>query len=146
MSLLIDRERIALAVQQPWAELIVRGIKTIEVRSTSVRVRGPIYLYASRKPSPLSDATVAAERLGLDLDVLPRGVIVGAASLIECRPAAIADAEAACLAPERLAGRTAWQFAEPVRFPAPLSVRFQPYGIWFYPFRRRAATGESDSR
>jgi hypothetical protein len=27
-----------------------------------------------------------------------------------------------------------------VRFATPLAVRFLPYGVWFYPFRRR---GES---
>ncbi|MGC1272784.1 MAG: ASCH domain-containing protein [Planctomycetaceae bacterium] len=132
-----DHDRIALAVQQPWAELIVRGIKTIEIRSTSARVRGPIYLYASRKPSQLPDAAVAAERFGLDVDALPRGILIGQADLAESRPAKADDAAAACVTAERLAGRTAWRFANPKKFSEPLAVRFLPYGIWFYPFRRR---------
>ena len=37
-----DRERIALAIQQPWAELILRGIKTLEIRSQPTRQRGTI--------------------------------------------------------------------------------------------------------
>lgn len=137
MTVPIDHDRIALAVQQPWAELIVRGVKTIEIRSTSARVREPIYIYASRRPSGLPDAAVAAERFGLGIDALPRGVIVGMARLIECRPATSEDADAACVGPDVLAGRTAWRFTDSVKFDEPLAARFQPYGIWFYPFRRR---------
>lgn len=137
MTVPIDHDRIALAVQQPWAELIVRGIKTIEIRSTTARVREPIYIYASRRPSVLSDAAVAAERFGADLDALPRGVIVGMARLVECRPATSEDSDAACVGPDLLAGRTAWRFTDPLKFNEPLAARFQPYGIWFYPFRRK---------
>jgi hypothetical protein len=132
----IDRERIALAIQQPWAELIVRGLKTLEIRSSEARVRGPVYIYASRKPSELPDAAAAAERFGLDVAALPRGVLVGQADLTESRPAAGEDATEACVSAERLAGRFAWRFARPERFDEPLAVRFLPYGIWFYPFRR----------
>lgn len=48
-----DRERIALAIQQPWAELILRGIKTLEIRSQPTRQRGTILLYASKRVSAL---------------------------------------------------------------------------------------------
>lgn len=137
MSMRIDRERIALAVQQPWAELIVCGIKSIEIRATSVRVPASIYVYASRKPSSLPDAAIAASRYGFEVAALPRGVVVGTANLVECRLAVAEDAEAACVGPEILDGQTAWRFTDPVKFNEPIAVRFQPYGIWFYPFRRR---------
>lgn len=140
----LDRDRIALAVQQPWAELIVRGLKTIEVRSTSVRVRGTIYIYASRRLSDLPDAAVAAERHDLNVESLPTGVIVGTANLTECRAASPDDADAACVSPAILDGRMAWCFTDSVKYIEPLQVRFSPYGIWFYPFRRRSY-GESNS-
>jgi hypothetical protein len=50
-----DAETVALGVRQPWIELILRGVKTIEVRSQDTRIRGTIYLYASKNSriSPL---------------------------------------------------------------------------------------------
>lgn len=136
----IDPDRIALGVQQPWAELIVRGIKTIEVRSTSARVRGRIYVYASRRPSALPDARVAADRHDLEIGTLPSGLIVGSAVLTESRPARPADAEEACIGPMVLAGRFAWRLTDAERFEVPLPVRFLPYGVWFYPFRERGGS------
>ena len=132
----IDHDRIALGVQQPWAELILRGVKTIEVRSSGSRVRGPIYLYASRRPSALPDAAAASDRYRLDLDRLPRGVIVGEAEIVESRPATPEDAAAACVSIDLLSGKFAWRLARPRAFTEPVPVRFLPYGVWFYPFRR----------
>ena len=133
----IDRDRIALVVQQPWAELIVSGIKTIEVRSASSRTRGPIFIYASRRSSALSDALIAAKRHGLDATSLPKGALVGTAEIVGSGPAAPADAEQACLSPDRMIGRFAWRLSDARRIEIPLPVRFPPYGIWFYPFRRK---------
>ena len=40
----------ALSIRQPYAELILRGIKTIEYRSRPTRIIGqPFYIYAARK-------------------------------------------------------------------------------------------------
>jgi len=35
-----------LAVRQPWASLIIEGLKTIEVRSRNTNIRGPVAIYA----------------------------------------------------------------------------------------------------
>lgn len=128
--------QLALAVQQPWAELIVRGVKTLEVRSSNVRTRGTIYIYASRKLSKLSDAERAAARSGIDVSLLPTGVIVGEAELTESRLAQSTDATDACVTADRLQNRFVWRFENPNVFNEPLCVRFLPYGIWFYPFRQ----------
>ena len=133
----VDPDRIALAVQQPWADLIVRGIKSVEVRSTTVRLRGVIYIYASRRLSPHPAALRAAERAGLRIDDLPLGAIVGTAELVECRLTCATDVIAACVPRDHLTGKIAWRFARPERFPHPLPTRFLPCGIWFYPFRPR---------
>lgn len=50
-----------LSVQQPWAEQIMTGEKTIEFRSVPVRYRGSIYIYVSLGKSDLSDAELEAE-------------------------------------------------------------------------------------
>jgi len=52
----INADRIALGIQQPWVELILRGVKTLEIRSQPTRQRGTIYLYASKRPSALPAA------------------------------------------------------------------------------------------
>lgn len=127
-----------LGVRQPWADLIVRGLKTIEVRSTDTGVRGRVYIYASRRPSELPDAAAAAAKFDLDVATLPQGVIVGMAELVESRPAKPCDTAGALVTAEWLSGRFVWRFAAPERFAEPLSVRFQPFGIWFYPFQRRS--------
>jgi len=136
-DMLAKRDQLALAVQQPWAELIVRGVKTLEVRSSNVRTRGTIYIYASRKLSSLPDADRALDRFGIDVTSLPTGLIIGEAELVESRPALQADATEAHVGSDRLAGRYVWRFERPIRFQEPLNARFLPYGIWFYPFRRK---------
>lgn len=132
-----DPERIALGVRQPWVELILRGVKTVEVRSQNTRVRGTIYLYASKKTSNLPAAGVAAARHGLDVEALPCGLLVGSVELCGTRLASSRDAIASCLPAALLAGEFAWELRNPCRFERPLPVRFLPYGVWFYPFRRR---------
>src|SRR5579863_2384975 len=37
----------ALSIRQPWVDLILRGLKTIEVRNWRMDLRGPILLHAS---------------------------------------------------------------------------------------------------
>jgi hypothetical protein len=39
----------ALSIRQPWAELILSGRKTIEIRTWSTTYRGPLWLHAGRK-------------------------------------------------------------------------------------------------
>lgn len=133
-----DPAIIALGVRQPWAELILRGIKTIEVRSTDTRVRGTIYLYASKKLSDLPAATEAARRHDVDLENLPLGLLVGSVELQSTRPCETADA-ASCVPAAVLRGRIGWQLGRAIRFERPVPVRFLPYGVWFYPFRRRGS-------
>lgn len=38
-----------LTIRQPWAELIVRGIKTIENRGRDTKYRGPVLIHAAKK-------------------------------------------------------------------------------------------------
>jgi hypothetical protein len=138
----IDPERIALGIQQPWGELILRGIKTLEIRTQSTQVRGRIYLYASKQASTLPAALAAAREHRLEVEALPRGLLIGSVEIVESRRAQSHDAAAACVPTELLADRHAWRFAAPERFPEPLPVRFLPYGVWFYPFRRKHAGGD----
>lgn len=134
-----DKNLIALGIRQPWAELILRGIKTIEVRSSQTNVRGPIYVYSSKKLAGIPAATEAIDRYNLDVDSLPRGLLVGTVEIVDSAPCRASDATAACVPRSLLEGKTGWQLANPQRLEEPLPVRFLPYGVWFYPFRRRNA-------
>ena len=61
---------LALSIRQPFAELILRGVKTVEYRSRPTRVIGRrFYLYASRKTEPVAAeqfAERAAKRIWSD--------------------------------------------------------------------------------
>lgn len=135
----IDRTRIALGIQQPWAELILCGLKSIEVRSQPTQVRGTIYLYASKQPSTLEAAFHAAEQYAVDVPKLPLGVLVGTIDILDSRPCTSEDVAASCLPVELLQSRQAWILGNPRRFVVPKAVRFLPYGVWFYPFQRKGS-------
>jgi hypothetical protein len=140
-----DPDRIALGVQQPWAELIVRGVKTIEVRSQPTQVRGTIYIYASRKVSTIDTALTTAAAQHIDVAALPKGLLVGTVEIVDSRPCTPADAVATCVPANLLAGHQAWVLANPQRLAKPLPVRFLPFGVWFYPFKRKTG-GEPNVR
>lgn len=133
----IDRDRIALGVKQPWAELILRGIKTLEIRSRPTNIRDRIYLYTSKKNAQEDFALQAVQAHQLEMDSLPTGLLVGSVEIIGCRNTTAQDEKASCVPAEILSGCYAWKLSQPQRFPEPLPVRFLPYGVWFYPFKRR---------
>jgi hypothetical protein len=74
-----------LSIRQPWATLIVRGIKDIENRSWATRYRGPLLIHASQGPSATSLDDIA-RRLGVEFPAfeLPRGGIVGVTEIVDC--------------------------------------------------------------
>lgn len=67
----------ALAVRQPYAELIVSGTKAIENRSWSTAYRGPLLIVAAKK---LHESHGLFP--GLDAKALPRGGVVGVVDLV----------------------------------------------------------------
>jgi hypothetical protein len=75
----------ALSVKQPWAALIVAGVKTVEVRTWPTRRRGPFLVHASKVPDPRPEAWALVEAdpvLRVAADML--GGFVGVATLVEC--------------------------------------------------------------
>jgi len=105
----------ALSIRQPWAELIMRGIKTIETRSRQTKIRGRIHIYASLgRSDPLDEADCEAD-YRIDVDSLPRGVIVGTVELFDC------DGDE-------------WQFRLPERASELHKPDNHPMPVWFTPF------------
>ncbi|MCH7848275.1 MAG: ASCH domain-containing protein [Planctomycetes bacterium] len=75
--------RRALSIRQPYAELILRGIKTIEYRSRRTRIIGErFYIYAARTPGP-PEAWAELDFEPSDPGA-PTGVIVGSATITRC--------------------------------------------------------------
>jgi hypothetical protein len=72
-----------LSVRQPWAHLIVAGIKRIENRVWTTRYRGPLLIHASKRwyDEPVGDIE---QRHGITIPHdLPLGGIVGVVDLID---------------------------------------------------------------
>lgn len=88
----MDLPKKALSIMQPWAGLIVHGVKDIENRSWPTRFRGPVLIHAGKKLDGDADDAVAAGLhpvLWNDLElpegiVYPRGGIVGVAEIVDC--------------------------------------------------------------
>lgn len=73
----------ALSLKQPWAALLVHGLKTIEVRRWPTARRGRILIHAARVPDerPEAWAHVPAE-MRVSAQLL--GGIVGIGDLVDC--------------------------------------------------------------
>lgn len=115
-----DTTMRALSVRQPWIELILRGEKTVEYRSRPTEVRGRVYLYAStRRYEPDAEDEIQNE-IDVELDSLPRGLILGTVEVYDCR--------------EGVDGNYEWLMRSPKRLDKPLKTERQPQPAWFFPF------------
>lgn len=81
----------ALSVQQPWAELIRSGRKTIELRTWTTNYRGPVLICAGRRFDPRGASW--------EVDGA-RGMAVCVVELHDIRPATLNDEQAACFPPD----------------------------------------------
>lgn len=119
----------ALSIRQPFAELIMLGKKKVEYRKTPTNVRGRIYIYASKQRWEETLELQYAEETGLDLDVLPRGILVGTVELVDCLPV-----ENAAFGSDH--GEFQWVLQRPERIHERLRPREKPQPMWFHPFGR----------
>jgi len=73
----------ALSLKQPWATLLVHGIKTIEVRRWATKRRGRVLIHASRIPDSRPEAW---KHVPAHLKAFAEqgGGIIGAASIVDC--------------------------------------------------------------
>lgn len=71
----------ALSLRQPYAELIVTGLKTIELRSWNTKHRGKFLVHASKTKAPLSDC----KPFDLNPNNLDYGAIIGNVELINVK-------------------------------------------------------------
>jgi len=115
-----DKSLRALSVRQPWAEMIMLGDKTIECRNYPTDVRGVVYIYASATRYDATHENEMQAEFDLDLDALPRGVIVGTVEVYNCQQGSDGGYE--------------WLLRNPSRLANPLKPKRKPEPAWFFPF------------
>jgi hypothetical protein len=84
----------ALTVLQPWAQLLVFGVKRYETRSWKTKHRGPLLIHAGRVFPDAARELCAREPFRSVLALggikspsdLPRGVLLGTITLEDCLP------------------------------------------------------------
>jgi ASCH domain len=74
---------VALAVKQPWAALLVAGLKTVEVRTWMTRRRGRLLIHASKIPDDRPEGWALITPELSELAAL-RGGIIGIGELVDC--------------------------------------------------------------
>lgn len=87
----MNQPTVALSIRQPWAWLIVMGHKTIENRTKASHRRSEIYIHASATMTKAdyesADYFLHIRKIDIVIprfEDLPRGGIVGSASLVDC--------------------------------------------------------------
>jgi hypothetical protein len=96
----------ALSIQQPWANMIASGDKSIETRTWKTNHRGPLLIVSSKTP-----------------DIAPAGYAIAVAELVDCRPMSVLDEPAARC--RKYDGAFAWVLDNVHRI-EPFPVRGQP--------------------
>jgi hypothetical protein len=134
----------AIAIQQPWAQLLVAGAKQYHVCRWRPRCRGPlliqstgIFAAAGRKLCAREPFASVLGGLGITKDAdLPLGMILGQVTLEDCQPTdrvLFEGLEARQLAfGDFLPGHFAWKLSEPNRFVQPIPYLGAP-GIFEVP-------------
>jgi len=107
----------ALSIRQPYAEMILRGIKKIEYRSMPTKIRGRVYIYASLTAGSLE----AFEKLKAHPGDFPTGVLVGTVEIVGCETPDGYDYE--------------WMLANPQRLEKPITADNKAQPSWFIPFK-----------
>ena len=115
----------ALTIKQPWAELIMLGVKDVENRSVGCNYRGKIAVHVSKQRAPGSD---------IDHDLLEdakiwqayksiknAGQVIGTVVLVDC----VRDSGSEWAIP----GRWHWVLASPRRYRNPIDARGM-LGLW----------------
>jgi ASCH domain len=74
----------ALSLKQPWATLLVHGLKSVEVRNWPTPRRGRILIHAAGVPDPRPEVRAHLITSELRAAAELRGGIIGEAELIDC--------------------------------------------------------------
>jgi len=73
----------ALSVRQPWAHLIVRGLKPIENRTWTTDYRGPLLIHAGLRMCVEVETIEQAFGVTIDRKMLHFGALIGRVDLVD---------------------------------------------------------------
>jgi len=128
-----------LSLLQPWASLVVMGVKKIETRSWKTDYRGPLLIHASLgKKGSLLSAEAPFKKFIKAFKSLPFGSVIGVVLLEDVVPVEhllLSDHELASLTMEEKAfgdyskGRYAWLLTDPKIFDHPIPFK-GTLGLW----------------
>lgn len=135
----------ALTVRQPYATLIVHGIKRIETRTWQTSYRGPLMIHAASGIPLMPPVNSSAHELLLQVLYklgyastihLPRGMALGHVSLVTCRRSESLVIGVDLSEDEFHLGdyspkRFAWMLMEPRIFKSPVEIKGK-LGIWTF--------------
>jgi hypothetical protein len=130
-----------ISLLQPWASLVIMGVKTIETRSWQTAYRGPLLIHASKgkKGSVFCKQALFRKHIPA-FTALPFGAIIGSVTLQDIVPVEMlhrpAAAIAACTLEEKAfgddtRGRYAWLFTDPLPLETPIYLGGS-LGLWDY--------------
>lgn len=139
----------AITIHQPFAELIARGIKTIETRPWKTLHRGPIAIHAGAKSfrqvdelywgtalqgAPYQAMAILAAKFGMSSGSYKRGSVIAIAELVGIEPIfrdacpSKANRDFGDFTP----GRWAWHLDNVRRLKQPVPARGKQ-GLWEWP-------------
>ncbi len=80
----MPKKLLALSVKQPWAALLVAGVKSVEVRTWMTRKRGCILIHAAKTADDRPEGWALITTPELKSLASLRGGIIGVADLTAC--------------------------------------------------------------
>ena len=112
-----------ISVRQPWANLIVWGLKTVEIRTWSTHYRGKLLIHASKTIDE-----IGVKRFPMDDQSL--GALVGEVELLDVKPFTIEMwselADSHLDIGSYVSGLFAWFISDPVPFEKPIPCSGMP--------------------
>lgn len=124
----------AITIKQPWASLIVVGLKDIENRSWKTNFRGRVLIHAAKSPvkggwdalneTQLKKSFGYKDKLYGDKEELPFGAILGSVDIVDCVQNHTS--------PWAEKGDWNWVLANPVMFPEPITGVKGKLSFWDY--------------
>ena len=92
---------VAISVKQPWAALLVAGVKTVEVRTWRTNQRGRVLIHASKIPDDRPEGWALITTPELKALAELRGGFIGVGDLTNCVRYPTAEAFAATVEQHR---------------------------------------------
>ncbi|MGA9076760.1 MAG: ASCH domain-containing protein [Acidimicrobiales bacterium] len=108
----------ALTIRQPFASLVMAGVKTTENRTWRTNYRGRLLIHAGAR-----DDREAMAQYGHLLDDYPRGAILGTVELFDC----VRDSESEWA----MVDHWHWLLGDPHPFETPVPAKGK-LGLWTY--------------